>query len=346
MSSASPDSTRSFLTWVWAGLLIVAGLVFLGFSTGIIRYEGPTQPLVAAGVAAVALPFLGWRIAHREAGWALLTAWVFLAIAILLAVIGLQLPPQVIAVIAAVEIAVPFAAVFVGDRKKWWALIPAYVLVAMAGLIALTMLPVNSVVLAAFALLAAALPFWITFIVNRRNWWALVPAGTLTLFGAGMLILLSLFQVSNNAFFVILNATLALVFAVLWIAVRRLDWALWIAIGFAGAAVLSIWFPSGTNWALIALTLGLYIVYRQVRRPASTQVATPTAAAQPPAQPATTAQAPSAQATPPTPPAPVVIPPPDSESVSESPPPATRPVVEFRPLDPFKDRRSDDDKPV
>jgi hypothetical protein len=346
MSSASPDGTRSFLTWVWAALLILGGLIFLGFNTGIIRYEGPIQPLVAAGIAVVALPFLGWRIAHPQAWWALLTAWVFLAMAILLGVIGLQLPPQVIAVIAAVEIAVPFAAVFVGDRQKWWALIPAYVLLVVAGLIALTMLPISSLMLAAFALLAAALPFWLAFIVNRRNWWALIPAGVLTLFGVGMLVLLSLFQISNNAFFVILNATLALVFAVLWIAVRRLDWALWIALGFAGAAVLSIWFPSGTNWALIALMLGLYIVYRQVRRPAPAQVATPTAAGQPPAQPTPMTQAPSTQATQPTSAAPVVIPPPDDAGVSESPPPAVRPVVEFRPLDPFKDRRSDDDKPV
>jgi hypothetical protein len=338
MSSTSPDGVRSFLAWVWAGLLIFAGLIFLGFNTGLIRYEGPLQPLIAAGVAAVALPFLGWRIAHPQAWWALLTAWIFLAMALLLVVIGLQLPPHLIAVTAAVEVAVPFLAMFVGDRRRWWALIPAYVLLAGAALTALTMLHVSPPALAAFALLAAALPFWLAFIVNRSHWWALIPAGVLSLFGVGMLILLSLFQISNNAFFVILNATLALVFGILWIAVRRLDWALWIAIGFAGAAVLSIWLPSGTNWALIALTLGLYIAYRQVRRPAAAQTTTSVSTAQPPAQPASAA--------PPPPAAPVVIPPPDSESVSESPPPPTRPVVEFRPLDPFKDRRPDDDKPV
>jgi hypothetical protein len=68
-------------------------------------------------------------------------------------------------------------ALWLADRSSWAALIPAYVLWAVAGLIALTTLNVlRDESVATYVLAAIALPFLVTFVRDRSQWWALIPA--------------------------------------------------------------------------------------------------------------------------------------------------------------------------
>jgi hypothetical protein len=139
----------------------------------------------------------------------------------------------------------------------------------------------------------------------------------------------------------------------LWLTVRRLDWAIWIGVGFALAAALSIWFPSGANWALVALTLGLYIAFKQIdgvyKRKMAARPAASSTSAPPASPPPAAAPAPPAASQPSSPP---VAPPSAPSSPADLDRAASqgqtiqgrKPVVEFRPLDPFQSQPDDDDE--
>lgn len=364
---ASRPSATSFLAWVWAGVLIGGGAAFLLTSLGLLNGAAPSPFLVAAGVAVVAVPFaVRWLV--RQEWWAALSAWIFFSLAVLVLLLGFpRLYWQVLGMAALVLIAAPFAAVWLSNRARWWGLIPAYALVALAALLGLTIFDISRPTVIALGLLAAALPFWVAYMRNRATWWPLLPAGGLTLIAVATLAVFTLLQPGSGVFYIVLNVALAAVCLALWLTVRRLDWALWLAAGFVLAATLSIWFPSAANWALVALALGMYIVYKQIDAgqrqkamsrpgsPAGTPAQPPASpTAPPPAQPAAPAQAPPSppQATPPPTPASQAPPPPQPSPGLRADREATaghearreagaegKPVVEFRPLDPFKARR-------
>lgn len=351
MSQPAPRSPqiRSFLAWVWAGLLIVAGLGFVALNTGLIRYSGPLLLPVAGALVLLSVPFFARWLARRAEWWALITGWVFFALALLLGVIFLNpSPPQLVGVAALIELALPFGVVYLANRRRWWALIAAYALAALAGLLALTMFTAAPSALAAFALLAAALPFWLVYMLNRANWWAVIPAGALSAIAVLLLVAVSVLQLGSRGLAVVLNAAIALVCLAVWLTVRRLDLALWLAIGFALAAVMSVWFPPGTGWAVVALIGGVYIAVRQIIAARKRQ----TAAQPPQAAPAAPPQ-PAQAAAPPAPPVVTAAAPPAAPAGLQADREATQsqqrgagsaPVVEFRPLDPFKKRREEGEK--
>jgi hypothetical protein len=75
-------------------------------------------------------------------------------------------------------------AVYLIDRSDWGLLIPAYVLWAVALLIALITLNVlRDESVATYVLAAVALPFVVTFLRDRAQWWALIPAYVLVAVG-------------------------------------------------------------------------------------------------------------------------------------------------------------------
>jgi hypothetical protein len=73
---------------------------------------------------------------------------------------------------------------YLTDRSQWWTLIPAYVMWAIAGLVALLTLNVlQDAVVATYVLTAIALPFLYVFLRDRAQWWALIPAYVLLVIG-------------------------------------------------------------------------------------------------------------------------------------------------------------------
>lgn len=358
-------SIRSFLIWVIGALLIIGGALVLVTSTGLLGYSGPTLPLVAGVVALLALPFVARWLINREEWWSLVVAWVFVALAIWLMVLFLEpVYSQIILITALAEIALPFAVVYLLDRKRWWAIILSYALVALGGLLAVTIFIDSREIVGAFALLGVALPFWVVYLANRQLTWALIPAGVLSVIGAGVLVYFTIVRpAGSTGFFIILNITLAVVSLAIWITNRRLDWSLWIAIGFVGAAIAAYWLPSLASWAVVALAAGSYLIYRQIKVDSPKAPAQPTSQPQPqPAQspaPPQPASPPAPTASPTPPPAPSAPPAPaptpgqgtDAEAAAarearEKPPAENQPLTGFRPIDLFDASKSDEeDKP-
>src|SRR5688572_11239108 len=86
MIQTSPNSIRSFLIWVWGAVLIAGGALYWAISTGILPYSGSWLPVIAGASAVVGLPFAGRYAAKREQ-WSLITAWVFMALGGIIAVL-------------------------------------------------------------------------------------------------------------------------------------------------------------------------------------------------------------------------------------------------------------------
>jgi len=96
----------------------------------------------------------------------------------------LLIAPYVLAAIA-----LPFLIAYLRDRKQWWALIPAYALLAIGLMVLLTDGGLMSDELVApYVLFAIAVPFFVVFARNTKSWWALIPGGILAVIAFSFLI--------------------------------------------------------------------------------------------------------------------------------------------------------------
>jgi hypothetical protein len=147
--------------WVWVGALTIAGL----------------------GVYAI-------YATDRSERWLLVLSYAMLAIALMVALITLDiLRDSFIATYVLTAIALPFIYIYLTDRTHWWAVIPAYILMAigvMVGLIEGGILEDNLV--ASYVLFSVAIPFFVIYARDRKQWWALVPGGIIGLIGLALLV--------------------------------------------------------------------------------------------------------------------------------------------------------------
>jgi NhaP-type Na+/H+ or K+/H+ antiporter len=124
-------------------------------------------------------------------------------------------------------------------------------------------------VIGTLVLWAIALAFWIVYLVNRRNWWAIIPAGPLTVIGLMPLLSLSdvPVQFTGGVFFLGLSA----VFGLIYLVNRRDPQMFWPV--YPAAVLLAIGIGVsvfGQNWwPLVLVALGVVLLARALvaRRP-------------------------------------------------------------------------------
>ncbi len=167
---------------IWGGLLIILGvLALLGrFIEGL----GALAWVIALGAAG--LMVFAFYLTDRSQWWAMIPAYVLWAVAGLVFVASFHLlRGGWIATYILSAIGFPFLYVFTRDPdENWWALIPAYSMFAIAvmvGLIDARLL--YNFGIPAYINLAIALPFFIVYFNNRKNWWALIPGGVTAAIG-------------------------------------------------------------------------------------------------------------------------------------------------------------------
>lgn len=184
-TSGEPMKDRS---WSWAlGLvLILLGGLFLSNELLIPMSE----TIWAIALAGIGATFLAVSLTGRERRWALIPAYVFGAVAGLIVLTTMPFLDDWIAIYVLGAIALPFYYVALRGRDNWWALIPAYVMTAVAGLVFLEdVLSFGRIDLAGpYVMFAIALPFFVVFLRNPHNWWALIPAGITGAIGTGLLV--------------------------------------------------------------------------------------------------------------------------------------------------------------
>ena len=164
----------AYVLWTTAGLLALVEL-------NVLRGDF----LAAYVLSSIALPFIVVFLRDRSQWWALIPAYVMLAVAAMVLLSETVLLPDAFeATFILTAIALPFVVVYLRDRAQWWALIPAYVLLGTGIMIPLEEIGVlNDYMIPAFIMFAIALPFFVVYFRNRKQWWALIPGGIMAAFG-------------------------------------------------------------------------------------------------------------------------------------------------------------------
>jgi len=74
-----------------------------------------------------------------------------------------------------------FLSTYLQNRSSWWMLLPGVILLALGVMIALDDLApaLSGAVTGAFFLGSISLAFWLVYLTNRSQWWAVIPAGVL-----------------------------------------------------------------------------------------------------------------------------------------------------------------------
>lgn len=161
---------------------------------------------------------------------------------------------------------------FISDRQHWWALIPGIILLAIGTLIFLdTVSPRATERIGGVIVLGGiGLAFLIVYLVNRANWWALIPAGVMFTLSAVALLegTMTGFE-TGGIFFLGLGLTFLLV-ALLPTPDGYMRWAfipagvlLLIGILMTAAMTQAINFV----WPIALIVVGLFLVLRAFRSP-------------------------------------------------------------------------------
>jgi hypothetical protein len=195
--------------FVWGALLVVLGIMLLLETFMDLSAWVWFVILVLAGLGV----FVLWR-ADRSSWAGLIPAYVLWAVAGLIALTTLNvLRDELVATYVLAAIALPFLVTYVRDRSQWWALIPTYILLAVGVMVALIGVGVlTESLVPAYVLFAIAIPFFAVYARDSKQWWALIPAGILTVIGLSFLIAESAVQYVG---------AVVLVVAGIWIVVRQ-----------------------------------------------------------------------------------------------------------------------------
>jgi predicted membrane protein len=170
---------------VLGGLLIVFGvLALLEIVTDLSAW------IWVAVLTIGGLGVYGIYATDRAEKWLLIISYAMLAVAGLVTLLTLEvLDDPYVATYVLVAIALPFLVAFLFDRTRWGLLIPAYVLLVVGVFVPLTELGVlDDNLTVTYILLAIAIPFFVVFLRNTKNWWALIPGGILAIVGLSFLI--------------------------------------------------------------------------------------------------------------------------------------------------------------
>ena len=167
---------RSRWAILWAVVLILGGGLLLAQNFKLLgQFEAPIWTFIFGGVGVLFL--LDFITAPSQDWWALIPGCVLLGVAATIMLAEREVKGEWVGSVMLFSIALPFLLIYLVKRGDfWWALIPGGIMLFIA-IIPILTLGVRGEAIGTFVLWAIALPFWVVYLINRRNWWAIIPAG-------------------------------------------------------------------------------------------------------------------------------------------------------------------------
>jgi len=180
------DSRRT--GWLWTAGLIVSGVLLLAWNLGFFAaYEPWAQYLFAVLLAAAGASFFVVYIRAPEQWWRLIPGWTMLALAVMLFLSILPTPPvRLIAAILFWGMALAFVQIYWLQRvQRWWAILPGGFMLVLGVIIAVSGFVADIELLGALLFVGMGGVFYFLYALSGRprQWWALIPASVLFLFG-------------------------------------------------------------------------------------------------------------------------------------------------------------------
>jgi len=166
-------------------------------------------------------------------------------------------------------IALSFLVVYLNNRARTWALIVAYVCAVLGVAPMMASGGETAAYYGSVFLFAVALPFFILYFRSMNNWWAIIPAGSLTVVAMiAALAIAGYIRNANQGGYVnaFMMGGLAATFAVVWLRHGR-QWAKVVTIVLAALAVVSVFFVSYYQifWPVAIILGGVYLLYTALR---------------------------------------------------------------------------------
>ena len=171
---------------VWGGLLILFGILALVETFYTLGAWVWIAVLAVSGIGV-----LGVYTTDRSEKTLLIISYVLIAVALLVALLTMNvLPDPFVATFVLLAVALPFLVSFLqSGRTKWGLVLPTYILTAVGIMVPLTESGIlRDTLVASYVLFAVAIPFFVVYMRNRENWWALIPAGVISVVGLSLLI--------------------------------------------------------------------------------------------------------------------------------------------------------------
>ena len=162
-----------------------------------------------------------------------------------------------------------FLGTYIGNREHWWALIPGVILLARALLLGLTTLVpgFNDTYAGVIVLGGIGLAFFLVYLANRAQWWAIIPGGVLVTLAIVSGLDSGSRLDTGGIFFLGLGLTFVLV-AILPNPVGKMRWA-WIPAGVL--LIIAVVTMAASEkilayiWPAAVLLGGLYLVWMALR---------------------------------------------------------------------------------
>jgi len=250
-----------FPAGVFGGLAIVIGLAVSGYESAAMA-----SPLFFG----LLIPFTAAYLTDRTSNWwALIPGGIMLFLAMVLLLVD-NVGGEWIGTMFLFLIGLVFFIVYMNDRSRWWALLVAYILFVLSLAPAMASFGGDTAAYyGAIFLFAVALPFFVVYFRTEDNWWAIIPAGSLT-----ALALVAAAAVSGwingdtqggytTAF---LMGCVAVTFAVVWLRNAQ-PWAKGVTIVLAVLTVASVFLAAYTEifWPVALILSGAYLLFTTMR---------------------------------------------------------------------------------
>ena len=171
-------------------------------------------------------------------------------------------------------IALSFFVVYLNDRTRTWALLVAYILAVLGIAPLMSTGGRDAAYYGPIFLFAVALPFFYVYFRSAENWWAIIPAGSVTVVAIIAALAIAGFinengrggLISAGIANALLMGGLAATFAVLWLRHEK-PWAKVVTIVLALVAVASVFFASYSEllWPVAIILVGVYLFYTALR---------------------------------------------------------------------------------
>jgi hypothetical protein len=215
------------------------------------------------------IPFAAAYLTDRSRNWwALIPGGVMLFLALVTLLVD-SAGGEWVGALFLFMIALSFLFVYLNNRTRTWALLVAYI----TGVLGIAPLMATGGRDAAYYgpifLFAVALPFFILYFRSAQNWWAIIPAGSITVIAViAALAIAGLIRNENQGGYAnaLLMGGLAATFAVIWLRHSK-PWAKVVTIVLAALAVGSLFFATYSQilWPVAIILGGIYLLFTALR---------------------------------------------------------------------------------
>ena len=261
--------------WKQWGLLFPTG-VFGGLALVIALAEARVDSAAVASPLffGLLIPFIAAYLTDRTHNWwALIPGGVMLFLALTTLLVD-SAGGEWVGALFLFLIALSFFAVYLNHRSYTWALLVAYILAVLGIAPLMSIGGRDAAYYGPLFLFAVALPFFIVYFRSAANWWAIIPAGSVTIIAVIAALAIAGFidadgrggVVSAGLANALLMGGLAVTFAVVWLRHDK-PWAKIVTVVLALVAIASMFFASYSQifWPVAIILVGIYLFYTALR---------------------------------------------------------------------------------